>query len=162
MKKVIFSLVIAGVSLFSFSFAQNLRAIDGGWPHTKEENFTLIPADHQGKGEKAIKEIINWEGSFTQKYKQTASGLSMEAQLNSGIVNFEGIKKFLIHLVKILLDAGMVIGFLMIVYSGYIYASGVFTGNVTKGNNAIKNAVIGLLIVIFSYTIIRIITSMFL
>ena len=127
------------------------------------DSFTLIPADTTNEWEKAVENLINSpDGSFVGKYKNKAGELNVAAQLNSWIVNFSGITGLLVHIVKLLLDAAMVIGFLMIIYSGYIYATGVFTGNVTKWNNAIKNAVIGLLIVIFSYTIIKILTAMFL
>ncbi len=128
------------------------------------DSFTLIPADAGNEWETAVQELIKPSsgGSFVGKYKNKAGELNVAAQLNSWIVNFSGITGLLVHIVKLLLDAAMVIGFLMIIYSGYIYATGVFTGNVTKWNNAIKNAVIGLLIVIFSYTIIKILTAMFL
>ncbi len=170
MKKLILSSVVIVMSLLSFGFAQkssieewvlNPKDYYPSSTSDKEDSFTLIPADNWD-GENAVKDVLNGTDSFVEKYKKEASKLSTAAQLNSGIVNFEGIMWFLVHLVRLLLDAAMVIGFLMIVYSGYIYASGVFTGNVTKGNNAIKNAVIGLLIVIFSYTIIKIVTAMFL
>ena len=129
------------------------------------DSFTLIPEDIDNRWETAVQELINSSGgTFVGKYKGKAKELekNVAAQLNSWIVNFSGITGLLVHIVKLLLDAAMVIGFLMIIYSGYIYATGVFTGNVTKWNNAIKNAVIGLLIVIFSYTIIKILTAMFL
>ena len=137
---------------------------DGALSETRDD-FTLIPVDEGEQWNSAVQEVIkNWDSSFVEKYKSKAKELenNVGAQLNSWIVNLAGIQAFMIHLVKLFLNVAMIIGFLMIVYSGYIYASWVFTGNVTKGNNAIKNAVIGLLIVIFSYTIIKIVTAMFL
>jgi hypothetical protein len=50
----------------------------------------------------------------------------------------------------------------MIIYAGYIYASSVFTGKETgAGNKAIKNAIIGVLVIVFSYAIMKLITSAF-
>ncbi len=164
-------LFIFFVLSLGLTFGQgNESQLDSGVPSASSssepnDSFTLIPADTTNEWEKAVEDLINSpDGSFVGKYKGKAKKLkkNVAAQLNSWIVNFSGITGLLVHIVKLLLDAAMVIGFLMIIYSGYIYATGVFTGNVTKWNNAIKNAVIGLLIVIFSYTIIKILTAMFL
>lgn len=49
----------------------------------------------------------------------------------------------------------------MIVVSGYKYATAAFTGK-AAGSGDVKNAIIGVLIVIFSYALIRILTEAFL
>jgi hypothetical protein len=57
---------------------------------------------------------------------------------------------------------GILIGALMIIYAGYIYASSIFTGKESGwGKTAITNAIIGVLVIAFSYAIMKIITSAF-
>jgi TRAP-type C4-dicarboxylate transport system permease small subunit len=55
-----------------------------------------------------------------------------------------------------------VVGALMIIYAGYIYANAVWTGNATKATDPLKKAIMGIIIIISSYAIMRILTSMFL
>jgi TRAP-type C4-dicarboxylate transport system permease small subunit len=58
---------------------------------------------------------------------------------------------------------GLVIGALMIIYAGYQYAMSSFDGwDPSKGQAAIKNALYGILVIIFSYALIRIVTRAFL
>jgi len=50
----------------------------------------------------------------------------------------------------------------MIIYAGYIYASSVFSGKEAgAGNKAITNAIIGVLVIVFSYAIMKLVTSAF-
>jgi hypothetical protein len=54
----------------------------------------------------------------------------------------------------------------MIIYAGYLYTitamSGVSVDETGKANDAIKNAALGIVIVVFSYAIQRIVTQAFL
>ena len=70
---------------------------------------------------------------------------------------------YVVYLVRFLSQIGLVIGVLMIIYAGYLYASSVFDpSNMSKGKSAISNAIIGVLVVAFSYAIIKLLTSAFL
>lgn len=57
---------------------------------------------------------------------------------------------------------GLLIGGVMVIYAGYQYITTVFGGNASAGNTAIKNAVAGILVIIFSYAILRFVISAFL
>jgi hypothetical protein len=51
----------------------------------------------------------------------------------------------------------------MIIYAGYLYASSIFESwNMAKGKTAITNAIIGVLVIAFSYAIMKLLTSAFL
>jgi hypothetical protein len=50
----------------------------------------------------------------------------------------------------------------MIIYAGYQYAITIFWGKESSGNSAIKYAIIGVLVISFSYAIIKFFTAMFL
>jgi len=57
----------------------------------------------------------------------------------------------------------LLIGGLMILYAGYLYGSTVFSGsNPTKAKSAIRNAIIGVLVVVFSFAIWKGLVSSFL
>jgi hypothetical protein len=55
----------------------------------------------------------------------------------------------------------LLIGALMIIYSWYTYATAVFSGG-NASNDPIKFAVYGILVIAFSYAIMRILMSAFL
>lgn len=66
-------------------------------------------------------------------------------------------------MVKFIANGALIVGAAMVVYAGYLYVSSVYAGDQSgKANDAIKNAVIGIVIVIFSYAIQRIVTQAFL
>lgn len=78
-------------------------------------------------------------------------------------MNRDTIFLFLAQIVRVLSNMALVIGSAMIIYAGYLYISSVYTGdNAAKANEAIKRAIIGIIVVIFSYAIIRILVSAFL
>lgn len=88
---------------------------------------------------------------------------SVGDQLASGIMTRDTLLDYVVYLVKFLSQIGIVIGVLMIIYAGYLYASSVFSpSNMSKGKSAITNAVIGVLVVAFSYAIMKLLTSAFL
>ncbi|USN56871.1 MAG: hypothetical protein H6766_07925 [Candidatus Peribacteria bacterium] len=72
------------------------------------------------------------------------------------------ILNYAAYLVRFISQIGLVIGALMIIWAGYEYATYVFSGNTGKGSTRISNAIIGVVIIIFSYAIMRIITTAFL
>jgi hypothetical protein len=99
-----------------------------------------------------------------EKYNELASGdtLSLPEKFAAGIFSRTTILDYITYLVRFLLQIGLVVGALMIIYAGYQYATNIFGGKSTQGNVAIKNAIIGVLVVIFSYAIIKLFTALFL
>ena len=65
------------------------------------------------------------------------------------------------YLVRFLSQVGLFIGAVMIIWAGYQYATAVFSGS-APSNDPIKNAIVGILVITFSYALIRIATRMFL
>ncbi len=83
------------------------------------------------------------------------------AQFATGIFSRDGILDYVVYIVRFISQMALVIGAGMIIYTGYKYASAVFTGK-SPSNDMIKDAIIGILIVIFSYAIMRAINAAFL
>jgi len=79
------------------------------------------------------------------------------------VVTRDTILLMLIQVVKFIANMALVVGAAMIIYAGYIYVMAVYAGdNTSKANEAIKDAALGIVIVIFSYAIQRIVTQAFL
>ncbi|MDR2191129.1 MAG: hypothetical protein LBP53_08450 [Candidatus Peribacteria bacterium] len=95
-------------------------------------------------------------------YRKEAEKLSLKEQMATGIMNWDTILNYLVYVVKFLSQIGLLIGALMIIYAGYLYASSVFGGKTNTGNSAIKNAIIGVLVISFSYAIMKFFTAVFL
>ncbi len=93
-------------------------------------------------------------------------GCDLGAMLSSGIVSRDTILCLLIRVVKFVANMALVVWSAMIIYAGYLYwvtaRSGSSVDETGKANDAIKNAIIGICIVIFSYAIQRIVTQAFL
>lgn len=63
---------------------------------------------------------------------------------------------------RFLSQLGLLIGGIMVVYAGYQYATTVFgTGDPATAKSAITNAIKGVLVVVCSYAIRKLLVSMF-
>jgi hypothetical protein len=83
-------------------------------------------------------------------------------QFASGIMTRNTLLNYVVYLVRFLSEIGLLIGGVMVIYAGYMYAMTVFGGgDATKGNKAITNAIIGILVIAFSYAIMKLLTSAF-
>jgi len=147
---ITFSLLIVPIS----SFAQT------------PNDFEIIPeATSQSTVDKAVNAVGKSWWSVWDVYDQKAKEMknSVGDQLASGIMTRDTLLDYVVYLVKFLSQVGIVIGVLMIIYAGYLYASSVFSpSNMSKGKSAITNAIIGVLVVAFSYAIMKLLTSAFL
>ena len=154
MKKIIVALLLYFICLFNlFTFAADPEVDD----------FVIIPEASWKVGE--ITENISKEWwKVWEKYNKEYSGIKNDlwAQFATGVFWWDSILLFIKYLIKFLSQVGMVIGALMIIYSGYIYANAVWTGNATKWADPLKKAIIWVGIIIWSYAIMKILTSMFL
>jgi hypothetical protein len=95
-------------------------------------------------------------------YRDTSETLTLPQQMATGIMNRNTLLDYVVYLIKFVSQIGLVIGALMIILAGYKYATSVFGGKTTEGNNAVKFAIIGVLVISFSYAIMTLLTSAFL
>lgn len=80
----------------------------------------------------------------------------------TGIFWWDSIFYFLKHLVSFLSQVWLVIWAVMIIYSWYKYTTWVFAWKSTTGNEPLKMAIFGVIIIIFSYAIMNLMINMFL
>ena len=96
-----------------------------------------------------------------QKEYQKISG-DLATQMATGIMDRKTLLDYVVYIVRFLSQIGLVIGALMIIYAGYLYASNVFTGSgVNEGKKAVQYAVIGVFVIVFAYAIMKLFTSLF-
>jgi len=95
-------------------------------------------------------------------YNKKADTLSTSEQIASGVMTWNTILNYGVYLLKFLSQAWLLVGALMFIYTGYKYIMSVITGDGEPSKNNIKYAIYGILIIIFSYAIMRILTRAFL
>ncbi len=126
--------------------------------------WTIIP-EWSGNKASNISQKIWWKWSewkVWENYNKASKNISVWNAFASWVFSWDTIFSFLKHIAKVLSEIWLVIGAGMIIYAGYKYASGVFTGDASKWwKDAIKWAIYGVLIVIFSYAIMKILLAMF-
>lgn len=140
------------LSLSLFVSAQNLEIIP-------EANRDTVVEDVQRISE-------NW-WHVRDVYNKTLSGdygkRDLADQLSSWIMDRETILDYFARFVRYLSELGIFVGACFIVYAWYIYATAVFMeGKVEKAKTAIKNAILWVVIITFSYAIMKAVMAAFL
>ena len=153
MKKLLFWLLS---SLLVVSFSAWITSVVA-------QNLEIIPSVDNNKIGEAQDRIITWDSETVRdKYRKEAKGLSTEEQIVSGIMTRDTILNYGVVLLKFLSQAGLAVGWLMFIYTGYKYIMSVITWDSEPSKDLIRNAIIGILVIIFSYAIMRILTRTFL
>lgn len=158
MKKYVISiLMVISFTLQSVSFAA--------------DNYEIIP---EAKADpNAAVNCVAGKGNCNQwtvwqRYNDQATKYSNNTTVDvgacfaTGIFSWDCINDYIVYIIRFLSQVWLVIGAMMIIWSGYKYASAVFTWSWSPNTDNIKNAIIWVVIIIFSYAIIRILSSMFL
>ncbi|MDD3263234.1 MAG: hypothetical protein PHR61_05355 [Candidatus Absconditabacteria bacterium] len=151
MKYILMLLISFG--MYGSLFAQNLQII----PEAKDDVSS------------GVKNIGSEGGKVWDKYNEKAAELQKDgdlgAQMASGVFTWDTLLDYLAYLIKFLSEVGIFVGACFIVYAGYLYATSIFnsdSGATSKGNTSIKNAIIGVIVITFSYAIMKAITAAFL
>ena len=98
-----------------------------------------------------------------ERYTEIANGdYELSEKMASGILDRDTILDYLVYAIKFMSQVGILIGAIRIIYAGYCYATQIFAGQSGKGNEAIKNALLGVIIIVFSYAIMKLLTAAFL
>jgi hypothetical protein len=126
--------------------------------------FQIIPeAEKWDRWTESIVKIKNARWEVMDTYVAESNKLKLWEQFASWIMNWDTILDYAAYLVKFLANVAMVIGSWTVIYAGYLYVMAWYNGDQSaQANSAIKYAVIGIVVVIFSYAIMRILISAFL
>ena len=128
-----------------------------------DDTWTIIPKlSSWGKVQKAVEKVWETPWKVWKNYNAQASGMNVWDSFASWIFSWDTIFNFLKHIATVLSQIGLVIWAWMIIYAWYKYAVWVFTGDASKWwKDAVKWAIYWVLIVIFSYAIMKILLWMF-
>ncbi len=145
-------LLLISLGMYGSLFAQNLQII----PTPKESSN--VPS--------SVEQIWVW-WQVWDKYNERAVALSWDlwAQMASGVFTWDTLLDYLAYLIKFLSEVGIFVWACFIVYAWYLYATSIFSSDswaTSKWNTAIKNAIIWIIVITFSYAIMKAITAAFL
>jgi hypothetical protein len=124
--------------------------------------------DRIKEGAEKVEKVWKDDGrSVIERYNEQAKEISDKWDLwmafQTWIMSRDTLLSYAVYLMRFLNQIGLLIWACMILYAGYQYAWTIFKfWDATKGKNAIKNAIIWMLVIIFSYAIRKGLESMFL
>ena len=146
-------LMIIIVALQSVAFAQG-----------QLNDFVIIPKDQsQTQTTKYVEQVSQSNGSVRDTYNEIAYGKldnNVGAQLWSWIITRDTILDYLVYLIRFMSQIWLVIGAASIIYTWYQFAAYSFSWQQPK-KELIVSAIEWVLIIAFSYAIIRIVTEAF-
>lgn len=126
-------------------------------------DFEIVP---QAQDAAQVQDDVNYVWgqwwSVRDRYNDRAQDMEWKVgdQLASGIMTRDTLLDYVVYLVKFLSQLGLLIGWLMVVYAGYLYATTIFWWwDASKWKKAITNAIVGILVIAFSYAIMKLLTS---
>ena len=132
-----------------------------------QENFEII--DKATDEAQVIKDVTSvWSEwwKVRENYEKIAQECTSEEclwnELASGIMTRNTLLRYAVKLVRRLSQAWLVAWAFMIIYAWYLYATEVFAWQSWNWNKAIKNAIIWVLVIAFSYAIMKLVISAFL
>lgn len=124
--------------------------------------FNILPElteSDTSKINESIEAIWRTWKNVWNEYNKVASGLTTSQQIASWIMNRDTIMNYLVFVVKFLSQLWLAVGFWFIMYAWYKYMLSVFSWWKTP-TSAIKNAIIWIIIVVFSYAIMKTLTAL--
>lgn len=139
------------------------------WQNTFATSIEIIPKAENsdpwdivdcvaGKGTKA--DCTKWTvwSRYNKELTKPKNELDLWTQFATWIFSWNSIKLYAAYILRFLLQVGLLIGAGMIIISGYKYATAVYKWS-DPGKKDIINAIVWVLVIIFSYAIIRILQA---
>lgn len=159
MKKLLISL-----SIFGWLISPIVSANDNQFhilPEVEDQSTVVNMIDFVATGNDNINGFE--QSSVMERYTAIANSeeYTLAEKMSSGILNRDTILEYIAYIIRFLSQVGLLIGAGMIIYAGYQYATTIFSGDWGKGSSAIKNAILGIIIITFSYAIMKLLTSLF-
>lgn len=160
MKKILFWLASSFFILWLFS--QTLPVFAQGTQIEVIPNAPLPMTWWQsGQLENAHDRIIDTDWKVRTEYNKEVKKLTTAQQITSWIMTWDTLLDYWQNILIFLSQAWIAMGGLMFIYVGYQYIMSIIGWESPK-KSLITNAIIGILVIIFSYAIMRILTRTFL
>jgi hypothetical protein len=158
LKKLILLLPIIFILFFSLSI--NSQTFAKEWDDV-EIDYYIIPRlteDETKTIQKDIQDIWNKPTKVQDEIRKKANSYTTAQCFNSWIMNRNCIMNYITFVIKFLSQFWLVVWTGFIMYAGYKYMTSVFNSNRTSPE-IVKNAIIWVIIVVFSYAIMKTFTS---
>ena len=107
----------------------------------------------------AIKNVWATWWKVMETYNATANDLKTSEQIATWIMNRDTLINYLVYIVQFASQLWLLVWWWFIMYAWYKYMLSIFN-NWWAPSSTIKNAIIGVIIVIFSYAIMKTLTSL--
>ena len=152
---IFITFIVLNVIIFPFyTFAKDGKVeVDG---------FNILPELSEKEITEVNQEITKiWQTWWNvwAAYTKAASGMSTSQQIASWIMNRDTIMNYLVFVVQFLSQLWLVVWTWFIIYAWYKYMLSVFNGWKVP-SETVKNAIIWVIIIIFSYAIMKTLTSL--
>ena len=154
------SLLVILSSLCMWCFIGVTRADDWLQESDLKVNwFNIMPeVEDEAKLNAQIKAVWSEWWYVWDHYNDEVTRMSTSEQVASWIMNWDTIYNYLVFVVQFLSQLWLVVWVVFIMYAGYMYMVSVFKWWKTP-TETVKNAIIWVIIVIFSYAIMKTLTS---
>jgi hypothetical protein len=166
MKKLL-TYSILSVMMFLYGFTSLGGAVVSAW--NADDPFVLVPEAESDWWVEDVKKLqkIEKDKDFRTDYNtawdEFAGDDDVGSQMASWIVTRDTILLLVVRIVKFVSNAALVVGSLMVIYAWYLYVmSAIAWDQTSQANEAIKDAIIGIVVVIFSYAIQKFVIEAFL
>ena len=160
MKNLIKVWLLVTINIFSLSL--NINTIHAQDNDLKVDGFQIMPKLTESQASKAnetIKSIWSEWWKVRNNYNSKANGLKTSEQIATWIMNWDTIMNYLVFIVQFLSQLWLFVWTGFIMYAWYKYMLSVFGSGKWATSEPIKNAIIWVIIVIFSYAILKTFTS---
>lgn len=151
--KILLSILILGLFLCPH-FATNADDLDVDWLAIAKK-LTTWQVEHTNR---RIKLLWSNPGHFWEDYHKAHADLSFRERIFWWILEIDDIMNYMVFVVRFLGQLWILVWMFFIMFAWYKYMLSVFNWWKTPAST-LKNAIIWVIIVIFSYAIMKILTS---
>lgn len=163
MKK--FLLLAIVFTLSSLSLITNATQHTSNYLHIIPETET--DNDYDDKAASIVKLVWDDDGrSVNDRYNEQAKDILDDWDIwlafETGVMNWDILLSYVAYVIRFINQLWILIWSIMILYAGYQFATSIFWWNVSNWKTAIKNAIIWIIVIVFSFAIWKGLEAMFL
>ena len=163
MKK--FLLLAIVFTLSSLSLITNATPSASNYLHIIPESET--DNNYDDKAASIVELVWNDDGrSVNDRYNEQAKDILDDWDIwlafETGVMNWDILLSYVAYVIRFINQLWILIWSIMILYAGYQFATSIFWWNVSNWKTAIKNAIIWIIVIVFSFAIWKGLEAMFL
>lgn len=137
------------------NFYANADDIDVAWLAISKE-LTTWEVEHTNQ---RINFLWSISGKFWENYHKAHEDLNLWERIFWWILEIDDIINYMVFVIKFLSQLWLLVWAFFIIYAWYKYMTNILLWSKAVPTTTVKNAIIWVIIVIFSYAIMRVLTS---